>query len=286
MRGGHNPVGILLSVALLIGIFIIGFSLYPNNAVYADDVSPSRNVVSKNEPIFKVLAPKNQRKFKHRWTFKRSVKSIKKEGKQLKAYGQRTAIVGGLFVGAKAGVIGAVVTASGSAIYLVGDYQVSSVKKVKKGSKRVIKVDFRWINTKRTGPDSCLIPTGWNRLAKIWNVPYFGSKHILPATSGGSRSAETRIRKISGFIFPVAQGPCRLSDSDCKESTGKTGNRKTCTCTARCHGTSFVETEVPSFCWTDTIFYKKREYFSLFFLFAILFFHTKTVQINVVCTGW
>ena len=139
----------MLSVALLIGIFIIGFSLYPNNAVYADDVSPSRNVVSKNEPIFKVLAPKNQRKFKHRWTFKRSVKSIKKEGKQLKAYGQRTAIVGGLFVGAKAGVIGAVVTASGSAIYLVGDYQVSSVKKVKKGSKRVIKVDFRWINTKR-----------------------------------------------------------------------------------------------------------------------------------------
>ena len=120
---------------------------------YADDVSPNPGKgVPKDLPIFDSLAPQSQTKFKHWRTFKRKIKSIKKEGKELKAAATYISMIGGA-VGLVDKKIGTIINAYGGMTYIVGDFQCKSFrkmkKKVRKKGKHVVKVDFRWIQSKK-----------------------------------------------------------------------------------------------------------------------------------------
>lgn len=116
--------------------------------VFEGAVDSAQAAVRSNEPIFKYLAPKSQTKYKEVYKVTRSVKSLTREGKKLKAAsGYVTAY--GAVVAPFSRTIGTCCTVCGSMMYLVGDWQVSSVKYLKKNVRYVVKIDFKWTDARK-----------------------------------------------------------------------------------------------------------------------------------------
>ena len=103
--------------------------------------------VSSKEPIFKYLAPKSQTSYKQIYKSSQKVKKIKKDGKDIIAFGG-TVMAAGAVITPKAGKIGMYVSAAGGAYYLVGDVICRSLSKIPNNAKSVVIAEFKWTDTK------------------------------------------------------------------------------------------------------------------------------------------
>ena len=103
--------------------------------------------VSSKEPIFKYLAPKSQTSYKQIYKSSRKVEKIKKDGKDIMAFGG-TVMAAGTFITPKAGKIGMYVSAAGGGYYLLGDAICRSLSKIPNDAKSVVIAEFKWTNTK------------------------------------------------------------------------------------------------------------------------------------------
>jgi hypothetical protein len=140
-----KAVRIAVCCALLAGLTVTSLGA---GLIFEGSVDTAQAAVRKNEPVFKYLAPKSQTKYKEVYKVSRSVKSLRREGRKIKAAsGYVTAY--GAVIAPFSKTIGTVSSVYGSIMYLVGDRQVSSFKYLKSNVRYVVKVDFKWTDTRK-----------------------------------------------------------------------------------------------------------------------------------------